>query len=215
MTTIIRRFTSEHGEVSVSVGDEMPDSDAVCCTCRWRGAHGPKCADGDSPWPTIKTQVGWVFVAVIRSEPRSGTTNLLTVQEARELLSALAEALPPATTVHQPRKAITKRPSPRTSDAERAAGSEAQRNLAWMQGRTDYINAKDVNRHKEGQEGYAEWQAGWGLMKSVADQFPKGERCHAQRDGECSWHLCPQLRDGESAKTGRHCPLDRQDEEEF
>ena len=32
--------------------------------------------------------------------------------------------------------------------------------------------------------------------------------CHAGRDGECEWHDCPQLRDGEPARSGRHCPLD-------
>jgi hypothetical protein len=33
-------------------------------------------------------------------------------------------------------------------------------------------------------------------------------RCHAHRDGECSHSMCPQLRDGEPAKSGRHCPID-------
>jgi hypothetical protein len=32
--------------------------------------------------------------------------------------------------------------------------------------------------------------------------------CHAQRDGDCHWPKCPQLRDGEPHKSGRHCPLD-------
>jgi hypothetical protein len=32
--------------------------------------------------------------------------------------------------------------------------------------------------------------------------------CHADRDGDCSWSECPQLRDGEPVATGRHCPLD-------
>jgi hypothetical protein len=41
-----------------------------------------------------------------------------------------------------------------------------------------------------------------------------GERCHASRgDGECSWSSCPQLRDDEPAKTDRHCPLDRDDDD--
>jgi hypothetical protein len=38
--------------------------------------------------------------------------------------------------------------------------------------------------------------------------FPKIERCHADRDGDCNHPNCPQLRDGEPAKTGRHCPID-------
>lgn len=40
------------------------------------------------------------------------------------------------------------------------------------------------------------------------------ERCHAGKDGDCVHRQCPQLRDGEPAKTGRHCPLDVDDEED-
>lgn len=36
-----------------------------------------------------------------------------------------------------------------------------------------------------------------------------GKRCHGASDGECIWKSCPQLRDDEPHKTGRHCPLDR------
>jgi hypothetical protein len=32
--------------------------------------------------------------------------------------------------------------------------------------------------------------------------------CAADSDGECAHAQCPQLRDGEPAKSGRHCPLD-------
>lgn len=40
-----------------------------------------------------------------------------------------------------------------------------------------------------------------------------GEYCQSQRDGDCIWQHCPQNRDGEPRKTGRHCPLDiHQDE---
>lgn len=36
--------------------------------------------------------------------------------------------------------------------------------------------------------------------------------CQASRgDGECVWEGCPQLRDGEPERTGRHCPLDSRD----
>jgi hypothetical protein len=35
--------------------------------------------------------------------------------------------------------------------------------------------------------------------------------CHADGDGHCTWEECPQLRDGEPAKSGRHCPLDNFD----
>lgn len=36
--------------------------------------------------------------------------------------------------------------------------------------------------------------------------------CHSGRDGECSWERCPQLRDGEPVRSGRHCPLDWHDD---
>lgn len=32
--------------------------------------------------------------------------------------------------------------------------------------------------------------------------------CKADRDGDCDWALCPQVRDNEPQSTGRHCPLD-------
>lgn len=38
-------------------------------------------------------------------------------------------------------------------------------------------------------------------------------RCHAQKDGDCGWADCPQERDGEPEKSGRHCPLDVRDED--
>lgn len=42
------------------------------------------------------------------------------------------------------------------------------------------------------------------------DQRPESEwRCQGARDGECLWPKCPQIRDGEPAVSGRHCPLDR------
>lgn len=34
------------------------------------------------------------------------------------------------------------------------------------------------------------------------------ETCHADRDGDCHSPNCPQLRDGEPARSGRHCSLD-------
>lgn len=37
--------------------------------------------------------------------------------------------------------------------------------------------------------------------------------CHAQRDGDCNHSECPQNRDGEPGKTGRHCPIDIHAEE--
>jgi hypothetical protein len=34
-------------------------------------------------------------------------------------------------------------------------------------------------------------------------------RCRAAQDGDCDWSQCPQTRDGEPLKSGRHCPLDK------
>jgi hypothetical protein len=34
------------------------------------------------------------------------------------------------------------------------------------------------------------------------------EPCHSHKDGDCTWAKCPQIRDGEADKSGRHCPLD-------
>ena len=53
----------------------------------------------------------------------------------------------------------------------------------------------------------------WGRCsrcKEMAEFFGvKGfQYCHAQRDGDCIWIECPQLRDGEPVETNRHCPLD-------
>lgn len=51
----------------------------------------------------------------------------------------------------------------------------------------------------------------WLTAREVLTMRPTrsgGFRCHAGRDGECSWMMCPQLRDGEPMATRRHCPLD-------
>jgi hypothetical protein len=40
-----------------------------------------------------------------------------------------------------------------------------------------------------------------------------GQYCHSARDGDCTWRHCPQERDGEPKRTGRHCPLDLHEEE--
>jgi len=32
--------------------------------------------------------------------------------------------------------------------------------------------------------------------------------CRAAKDGECYWSSCPQIKDSEPSKSGRHCPLD-------
>lgn len=37
---------------------------------------------------------------------------------------------------------------------------------------------------------------------------PEVKHCQAGQDGDCDWKDCPQTRDGEPGRTGRHCPLD-------
>lgn len=44
---------------------------------------------------------------------------------------------------------------------------------------------------------------------------PDHPHCQAGRDGDCYWKHCPQTRDGEPGKSGRHCPLDHRDDSEF
>lgn len=39
-------------------------------------------------------------------------------------------------------------------------------------------------------------------------------RCAAGRDGDCNHPQCPQNLEGEPMKTGRHCPLDTDDEDD-
>ena len=58
---------------------------------------------------------------------------------------------------------------------------------------------------------HAEYRRGReNAFKDMRDENP---RCHGGRDGDCSWELCPQLRDGEPMKSGRHCPLDQYTDE--
>jgi hypothetical protein len=49
--------------------------------------------------------------------------------------------------------------------------------------------------------------------KAVADLQEALTRCAAGRDGDCIHPKCPQNREGEPMKTGRHCPLDTDDED--
>lgn len=42
---------------------------------------------------------------------------------------------------------------------------------------------------------------------------PVVQGCHGGSDGDCYWSGCPQLRDNEPETTGRHCPLDRMEDE--
>lgn len=39
-------------------------------------------------------------------------------------------------------------------------------------------------------------------------------RCQSDDDGYCDWEHCPQLKDNEPYKSGRHCPLDIDEDDE-
>jgi hypothetical protein len=40
------------------------------------------------------------------------------------------------------------------------------------------------------------------------------DQCHADRDGDCDWKECPQLREGEPERSARHCPLDTHEDDQ-
>jgi hypothetical protein len=76
---------------------------------------------------------------------------------------------------------------------------------AWMQGKPQLEPQDD-----DGTAECAQWMLGWQEMQDVCDQFVSGARCQGSNDGDCYWVNCPNNRDGEAHKTGRHCPLDRE-----
>jgi len=39
--------------------------------------------------------------------------------------------------------------------------------------------------------------------------------CHADKDGDCNFPGCPQIKDDEPEKSGRSCPWDKNEEEEW
>lgn len=45
-------------------------------------------------------------------------------------------------------------------------------------------------------------------------RFNEHDHCHADSDGDCNYPDCPQIKDGEPQKTGRHCPLDNKSRDE-
>jgi hypothetical protein len=54
---------------------------------------------------------------------------------------------------------------------------------------------------------------GPGTPEPIKWEAPFDGHCGAFKDGECSKSWCPQIRDGEPGKSGRHCPLDCGDED--
>lgn len=88
----VRSFINELGNrITISVSTGQPDPDAVCTTCRYRGAHAPSCPKRRSGWPVVPFADGGVLVRI--EGPSSVSGNYLTQMEAWELGSALMEAL--------------------------------------------------------------------------------------------------------------------------
>jgi len=54
---------------------------------------------------------------------------------------------------------------------------------------------------------WMQWQAAE-MPPRKANPTPLPPFCRAGRDGECTWKHCPQERDGEPMRSGRHCPID-------
>ena len=46
------------------------------------------------------------------------------------------------------------------------------------------------------------------MRRDGRDGTPFPPACRSGRDGECNWKHCPQERDGEPKRSGRHCPVD-------
>ena len=79
------------------------------------------------------------------------------------------------------------------------------------------ITARMLEWHRVQAEECEKWlnrlrprQPGPGMLSLMLE---KGT-CQSGQDGECNWEECPQARDGEPMKTGRHCPLWKDPEDE-
>ncbi len=78
-------------------------------------------------------------------------------------------------------------------------------------------------RHAKESHSLLEWDRMWsnfiGLTPTVRltwyrQQLAAQGHCMANRDGDCDWEECPQLRDDEPHRSGRHCPRDNRCEDE-
>lgn len=74
--------------------------------------------------------------------------------------------------------------------------------LAWVQRAT--LDAQTIH------PGFTPTETTTVPMGTPDLQAPR--RCAAGRDGDCTHKLCPQTRDNEPHHSGRHCPLDIDDE---
>lgn len=89
-----REFVNEFGNrISIEVSRGVPDPDAVCTSCRWRGHHWSQCDRIDEGWPLMPFANGAVLVRI--EGPSSVSENFLTPMEVEELTAALCEARKP------------------------------------------------------------------------------------------------------------------------
>lgn len=101
--------------------------------------------------------------------------------------------------------------------------TDAEAQLAQAQARAEITNAMVPHVQalrklywytvKSPNGAQVEFNALWTLLDMLPTENPPSQGCHAGQDGDCIWAECPQLRDGEPVKSGRHCPLDRPSDE--
>lgn len=63
-------------------------------------------------------------------------------------------------------------------------------------------------RRREGQATSSKLPAPLPEIEERLRYYNRTTDCHSGSDGDCAWPECPQLRDDEPHRSGRHCPLD-------
>lgn len=98
--------------------------------------------------------------------------------------------------------------------AERAAAMARAETLAEVVAATWH---KSGERHRDYTRRMAKAAMAWDRevrsLRQYDAQARRMTRCQADDDGCCDHAECPQLRDSEPGRSGRHCPLDSDDEE--
>lgn len=88
------------------------------------------------------------------------------------------------------------------TNGSRNVSHDPLRVLAWVQRAT--LDAQTIH------PGFVPTETTMVPMHTPDLEAPR--RCAAGRDGDCTHKLCPQLRDNEPHHSGRHCPLDIDDD---
>jgi hypothetical protein len=81
-------------------------------------------------------------------------------------------------------------------ELKKSAGYLIRRRLRRIEEKTEEITVQSLLSHKE----------------CLLYHLPT---CHSGKDGDCDHPQCIQNRDGEPAKTGRHCPFDWDREQDY